>query len=186
MFCSRHLKLIYFQRGVYQKPFVHVAFVFGDLGIGLERIGNIERLGVPISGIRLRYVRLWCLCGYYPNGTRAESVMQFVKVSLICANGISINAVSLDTLVGFRRVSGKSSINFSIFGVTEASSLGMILLHRDDSICIIDAVGGALLVLGAGFHVKKAGFLFSMEPSHCKQRSPIFIKESSCGDPIVN
>uniref|UniRef100_A0A804HXP4 Uncharacterized protein n=2 Tax=Musa acuminata subsp. malaccensis TaxID=214687 RepID=A0A804HXP4_MUSAM len=35
------------------------------------------------------------------------------------------------------------------------------------------------LVLGAGFHVKKAGFLFIMEPSHYKQRSPIFIKESS-------
>lgn len=41
------------------------------------------------------------------------------------------------------------------------------------------------LVLGAGFHVKKVGFLF-MEPLYCKQRSPIFIKEYSCGNPIAN
>ncbi|URD87685.1 hypothetical protein MUK42_28447 [Musa troglodytarum] len=82
--CSRHLKLIC---GVYQKPSVHVVFVFRVFDIDLERIGNIARLGVPISGIRL--VRLKCLCVFYPNGTPAESVMQCVKVALVFRNDLN-------------------------------------------------------------------------------------------------
>ncbi|THU43826.1 hypothetical protein C4D60_Mb02t00890 [Musa balbisiana] len=78
--------------------------------------------------------------------------MQFVKVSLVFRNDLT------------------RDVSLFLWAVTEASSLGMILLHRDVSPC----------------YFKKAWFLFSMEPSHCKQRSPIFIKESSCGDPIVN
>ena len=112
MFCSRHLKLIYFPCGVYQKPFVHVAFVFGDLDIGLERIGwsifnrcgseafdiccfrflnelddlffshrNIERLGVPIIGIRLVDYSLTALFFFLAIYQRAS---QFCRIKAIC------------------------------------------------------------------------------------------------------
>ncbi|URD87682.1 hypothetical protein MUK42_28447 [Musa troglodytarum] len=105
--CSRHLKLIC---GVYQKPSVHVVFVFRVFDIDLERIGNIARLGVPISGIRLVDYSLTALFFFY-----ASVLLPCYDVWFeICANRSSIIGL-LDTLVGFRRVSGKSSINFSFF-----------------------------------------------------------------------
>ncbi|CAD5192484.1 unnamed protein product, partial [Musa acuminata subsp. malaccensis] len=46
--------------------------------------------------ISVVFVRLWCLCGYYLNGTLAESVRQFVKVALVFRNDLNKGCVLFD------------------------------------------------------------------------------------------